>query len=64
MNVAAHQEKKKKNKKTGKRKTEEEKRQADFEEAAWSPSAVVQGPARRKNGLCGWGSARGNWDPR
>ena len=27
------------------------------------PSAVVQGAARRKNGLCE-GSARGNWDPR
>ena len=39
------------------------RRQADFEEAACYPSAVVQGAARRKNGLCE-GSARGNWDPR
>ena len=56
MNVATHQEKKK-NEKTVKR------RQADFKEAACYPSAVVQGAARRKNGLCG-GSAQGNWDPR
>ena len=62
MNVAAHQEKKK-NEKTGKRKAGEERRLADFEEAAYYPSAVVQGAARRKNGLCEW-SARGNWDPR
>ena len=39
MNVAAHQEKEK----MGKRKTGEERRQADFEEAACYPSAVVQG---------------------
>ena len=38
-------------------------RQANFKEAACYPSAVVQGAARRKNGLCE-GSARGNWDPR
>ena len=62
MNVAAHQEKEK-NEKTGKRKTGEERRQADFEEAACYPSAVVQGTARRKNCLCE-GSAWGNWDPR
>ena len=62
MNVAAHQEKEK-NEKTGKRKTGEERRQADFKKAACYPSAVVQGAARRKNGLCE-GSARGNWDPR
>ena len=62
MNVAAHQEKKK-NEKTGKRKAREERRQADFKEAACYPSTVVQGAARRKNGLCE-GSARGNWDPR
>ena len=61
MNVAAHQEKEK-NEKTGKRKTEERK-QADFKKAACYLSAVVQGAARRKNGLCE-GSARGNWDPR
>ena len=63
MNVAAHQEKEK-NEKTGKRKAGEERIQADFKEAACCPAAMVQGPARRKNGLCGWGSARGSWDPR
>ena len=44
----------------GKRK---EKISTDFKEAAWCPSAVVQGAARQKN--C-WhkGSARGNWDSR
>ena len=62
MNVAADQEKEK-NEKTGKRKAGEERRQADFEEAACYPYAVVQGAARRKNALCE-GSARGNWDPR
>ena len=62
MNVAAHQEKKK-NEKTGRRKTGEERRQADFKEAACYPSAVVQGAARRKNGLC-VGSSRSNWDSR
>ena len=41
----------------------EERRQADFKEASCYPSAVVQGAARRKNGLCE-GSAWGNWDPR
>ena len=61
MNVAAHQEKK--NEKTGKKKTGVERRQANFKEAACYPSAIVQGAARRKNGLCE-GSARGNWDPR
>ena len=62
MNVAAHQEKEK-NEKTGKRKAGVERRQADFEEVACYPSAVVHGAARRKNGLCE-GSARSNWDPR
>ena len=62
MNVAAHQEKKK-NEKTSKRKAGVERRQADFKEAVCYPSAVVQGAARRKNGLCE-GSAWGNWDPR
>ena len=62
MNVAAHQEKEK-NEKTRKRKEGVERRQANFKEAACYPSAVVQGAARRKNGLCE-GSARGNWDPR
>ena len=62
MNVAAHQEKEK-NEKTGKREAGEERRQANFKEAACYPSAVVQGAARRKNGLCE-GSARGNWDYR
>ena len=61
MNVAAHQEKEK-NEKTGKKKAGVERRQANFKEAACYPSAVVQGTARRKNGLCE-GSARGNWDP-
>ena len=58
MNVAAHQ-KTKKDEETGERKAGEERRQADFKEAACYPSAVVQGAARRKNGLCE-GSARGN----
>ena len=50
--------------KKGKKKAGEERRQAtDFKEAACCPSAVVQGTARRKNGLC-MRSARGNWDPR
>ena len=62
MNVAAHQEKEK-NEKTGKRKEGVERRQTNFKEAACYPSAVVQGAARRKNGLCE-GSARGNWDTR
>ena len=62
MNVAAHQEKEK-SEKTGKREAGEEKRQADFKEAACYSSAIVQGAARRKNGLCE-GNARGNWDPR
>ena len=61
MNVAAHQEKEK-NEKTGKRKAGVEKRQANFKGAACYSSAVVQGAARQKNGLCE-GSARGNWDP-
>ena len=65
MNVAAHQEKEKNEEtKTGKRKAGEEKRQATgFKEDACCPSAVVQGAARRKNGLCE-GSIRCNWDPR
>ena len=62
MNVATHQEKEK-NEKTVKRKARVKRRQADFKEATCYPSAVVQGTARRKNGLCE-GSARGNWDPR
>ena len=62
MNVAAYQEKEK-NEKTGKRKAGVEERQANFKEAACYPSPVVQGAARRKNGLCE-GSAQGNWDPR
>ena len=40
-----------------------ERRQANFKEAACYPSAVVQGAARRKNGLCE-GGARGIWDSR
>ena len=62
MNVATHQEKEK-NEKTGKRKAGVERRQADFKEAACYPSAVVQGAARRKNGLCER-SALDHWDPR
>ena len=61
MNVAAHQEKEK-NEKTSKRKAGVERRHSNFKEAACYPSAVVQGTARRKNGLCE-GSARDNWDP-
>ena len=63
MNVAAHQDKEK-NEKTGKRKAGEMRRPANFKEAACYPSAVVQGAARRKNGLCGGESSRDNWDPR
>ena len=62
MNVTTHQEKEK-NEITVKGKAGVKRRQADFKEAACYPSAVVQGAARRKNGLCE-GSARGNWDPR
>ena len=62
MNVATHQEKEK-NEKTVKRKAGVKRGQANFKEAACYPSAVVQGAARRKNGLCE-GSARGNRDPR
>ena len=51
MNVDAHQ-KKEKNEKTGKRKAGVERKQADFKQAACYPSAVVQGAARQKNGLC------------
>ena len=58
MNVAAHLEKEK-NEKIGKRKAGVERRHANFKEAACYSSAVVQGAARRKNGLCE-GSARGN----
>ena len=61
MNVAAPQEKEK-NEKTGKKKAGEERIHADFKEAARYLSAVVQGAARQKNGLCE-GSAQGNWDP-
>ena len=60
MNVATHQEK---DEKTVKRKAGVKRRHADFKAAACYFSAVVQGAARRKNGLCE-GSARGNWDPR
>ena len=62
MNVAVYHEKEK-NEKTGKRKAGVKRRQADFKEAVCYPSAVVQGAARLKNGLCE-GSARGSWDPR
>ena len=58
MNVATHQEKEK-NEKTVKRKAGVERRQANFKETAYYPSAVVLGAARRKSGLCE-GSARGN----
>ena len=61
MNVATHQEKEK-NEKTVKRKAGVKRRQVNFKEAACYPSAVVQGAARQKNGLC-VGSAQGNWDP-
>ena len=49
MNVAAHQEK---DEKTGKRKAGEERIQAGCKETTCYPSAVVQGTARRNNGLC------------
>ena len=62
MNVATHQEKEK-NEKTVKRKAGVEKRQANFKEAACYRSAVIQGAAWRKNGLCE-GNAQGNWDSR
>ena len=62
MNVATHQEKEK-NEETGKRNAEVERKQTNFKEAACYPFAVVQGAARRKNGLCE-GSAWGNWDSR
>ena len=46
------------------RKAGEGRRQAtEFQEAAYCPFSVVQGAARRKNGLCER-SARGDWDPR
>ena len=59
MNIATHQEKVEN---TFKRKAGVKRRQADFKETACYPSAVVQGAAQRKNGLCE-GSARGNWNP-
>ena len=62
MNIATRQEKEK-NEKTGKKKAGEERKQANFKDAVCCPSAVVQGAARRKNGLYE-GSARGNWNPR
>ena len=63
MNVVAHQEKEK-NEKMGEREARvERKQEIDFEGAACCPPAVVQGTARRENGLSE-GSARGNWDPR
>ena len=60
--VATHQGKKK-NETTIKRKAGVKRRQANFKEAACYPFSVVQGAARRKNGLCE-GSAWGNWDRR
>ena len=65
MNVAAYQEKEKNEKtKTGKRKAGEKRRQAtNFKEPACCPSAVAQGAAQQKNGLCE-GSAGGNWNSR
>ena len=62
MNVATHQEKEE-NEKTVKKKAGVKRRQANFKDAACYSSAVVQGAARQKNGLCE-GSAQGNWDPR
>ena len=58
MNVATHQEKEK-NEKTVKIKAGVKRRQANFKEAACYPSAVVQGAALQKNGLCE-GSAQGS----
>ena len=62
MNVAADQEKEK-NEKTGKRNAGVKRRQANYKEAACYPSALVQGAAQRKNGLCE-GNSQGNRDPR
>ena len=55
MNVTAHQEKKKNDEtKTGMKKAGERRRQlTDFGKAVCCHSAVVQGAARRKNGLRG-----------
>ena len=54
MNVAADEDKEKTEEtKTGKSKAGEGRRQAtNFKEAACCPSAVVQGAAGQKNGLC------------
>ena len=58
MNVATHQEKENNN--IGKRVKGEEKKQAtDFKEEVCYLSAVVQGAAQQKHGLCKW-SAREN----
>ena len=63
MNVAAYQELNKNDKRRmGMKKEREGRRQATDFKGVCSPSSVVQGAARRKNGLCE-GSARGNWDP-
>ena len=64
MNVGAHQKKEKNEEaKTGKRKAGEKKRPTtDFNEAVCCSSAVVQGAARRKNGLCE-GNVQSNWNP-
>ena len=59
MNVVVNQEKEK-NEKAGKNEAgEERKRATDFKEAACCSSAVVQGAARQKNGMCE-GSAQAN----
>ena len=64
MNIATHQEKEK-NDKTGKRKEGKDRPILKRLSATLLRlfKGVVQGAARRKNGLCE-GSARGNWDPR
>ena len=48
MNITGHQEKKNKETKMGKTRAGEKRKRkqaADFEEAVWCPSAVIQGAA-------------------
>ena len=56
INVGANQKRKLEDR-------QERKQATNFKKTACYPSAVVQGAARRKNGLCE-GKAQGNWDPR
>ena len=71
MNITAHQEKKKNEEmKTGMKKAEGKKQATDFREAVCCLVAVIQGVARRKNGLWGvsgvtgtFGKANSHFDP-